>query len=227
MQKEIWQKEYKSLKNVPSSRRMRPSKVAVWLIKEFVSKKKIIPGKALDIGSGKGRNAIYLAKNGYEVVGIEIVEEAITFAKKEAKKKKVEGKVKFIKQNVGKKLVFKDKSFDLILDIWTMHLLNSKEREIYIKEIIRLLKPNGFFLFATMAADSKGAKELLKSSPGPEPKTYIISQTGVIERPFTEKELKSIFSPLKMFHLEKKKELVSAWGERYERVYYFGLMIKP
>ena len=136
MQKEIWQKEYKSLKNVPSSRRMRPSKVAVWLIKEFVSKKKIIPGKALDIGSGKGRNAIYLAKNGYEVVGIEIVEEAIKFAKKEAKKKKVEGKVKFIKQNVGKKLVLKDKSFDLILDIWTMHLLNSKEREIYIKEMV-------------------------------------------------------------------------------------------
>lgn len=43
-------------------------------------------GKSLDIGCGNGRNAIFMAKNGYESKGIDIAEEAILWAIKNAEK---------------------------------------------------------------------------------------------------------------------------------------------
>ncbi len=44
------------------------------------------PGRALDVAMGKGRNAIYLASHGFEVVGLERDEESIRVCKDEAKR---------------------------------------------------------------------------------------------------------------------------------------------
>jgi tellurite methyltransferase len=46
-------------------------------------------GKALDIAMGSGRNAIYLANNGFEVEGIDISEDAINAARRLAKENMV------------------------------------------------------------------------------------------------------------------------------------------
>jgi len=42
------------------------------------------PGKALDVGMGEGRNAIYLAKRGWEVTGIDRAEGALAVARQKA-----------------------------------------------------------------------------------------------------------------------------------------------
>jgi tellurite methyltransferase len=47
----------------------------------------IPPGKALDIATGKGRNAIFLAERGFEVVGIDISPIALAEAERWAKQK--------------------------------------------------------------------------------------------------------------------------------------------
>jgi SAM-dependent methyltransferase len=44
------------------------------------------PGKALDVGMGEGRNAIYLAKQGWKVTGIDRAESALAVARQEASK---------------------------------------------------------------------------------------------------------------------------------------------
>lgn len=43
-------------------------------------------GQALDIAMGTGRNALYLAKMGFEVEGVDISEEAVSIALESAKK---------------------------------------------------------------------------------------------------------------------------------------------
>jgi SAM-dependent methyltransferase len=45
---------------------------------------KVTPGKALDVGMGEGRNAIYLAKLGWEVTGIDRAEGALALARQQA-----------------------------------------------------------------------------------------------------------------------------------------------
>jgi SAM-dependent methyltransferase len=48
------------------------------------------PGAVLDVGMGNGRNAIYLARKGWKVTGVDISEEAMRQARREAAKLKVE-----------------------------------------------------------------------------------------------------------------------------------------
>jgi SAM-dependent methyltransferase len=44
----------------------------------------LTPGRALDLGCGTGRNAIYLARHGWEVTGVDLVAHAITQARERA-----------------------------------------------------------------------------------------------------------------------------------------------
>src|SRR6185369_17597872 len=46
----------------------------------------LIPGKALDLGMGFGRNSIYLAMNGWDVTGINMVDDDLPFGFAEASK---------------------------------------------------------------------------------------------------------------------------------------------
>lgn len=45
------------------------------------------PGKALDIGTGEGRNALFLAAQGWEVTGFDISDVGIKLAREEAQKR--------------------------------------------------------------------------------------------------------------------------------------------
>ena len=47
--------------------------------------KDLKPGKALDVAMGEGRNAIFLAKKGWEVTGFDIADEALDSLQKRAK----------------------------------------------------------------------------------------------------------------------------------------------
>jgi ubiquinone/menaquinone biosynthesis C-methylase UbiE len=203
---------------------MYPSRV----LKEFIESKtySIPDGKALDMGSGKGRNSIFLAQHGFEVEGVEFASSAVKMAQETVKKENLNDKVHFIEQSVGEPLPFKDENFSLIIDMMTMHLLNAKEREMYAGEVVRLLKPNGYFVFYTILAESPAAQDLFKSSPGPEPNSYIVPQSQMIEKTFTHNELQQMFKPLKVIKLEPRTQTTSAFGDVYERTYCYGIMTK-
>src|SRR5262245_4276900 len=47
------------------------------------------PGRALDIGMGQGRNALFLASAGWKVTGIDISDEGIRQAREAAAKRKL------------------------------------------------------------------------------------------------------------------------------------------
>src|SRR5688572_24775461 len=49
--------------------------------------KGIKPGKALDIGMGEGRNALFLAAQGWEVTGFDISDTGVKLALEEARKR--------------------------------------------------------------------------------------------------------------------------------------------
>lgn len=223
MQKDKWEKEYKERKDLPSSRTNKPSRALL----TFLENHTLEDGQVMDIGSGFGRNSIYLANLGRDVVGIEIAETAIKEAKNKATEVGVGDKTEFIELNVGdKEWPFEDNQFVLVLDMMVLHVLSKEERENYAKNLTRVLKPGGFFVFYTIAADSPAAQELFKSSPGPEPDSYIIPQSGMIEKGFTREELEKLFSPLKMEEFDRKTEFTPAFGDVYERVYYSCVMKK-
>ncbi len=227
-QLDLWEKEYEERKDLPSSQTMVPSRALreFWESEEI---KNLHMDSALDIGSGLGRNSIYMAaQNGFaHVVGVEIVDSAVDKARETIDELGLQNKITFVNQSVGDSLPFEDQSFDLIVDMMVMHLLDPNERAKYFAEIQRLLKPNGFFVFYTIAADSEAAKALFESSPGPEENSYIIPQSRMIEKAFTDDELIKAFPELNVIRLNHKTQLTPAFGDVYKREYISGVMKKP
>lgn len=87
--------------------------------------------KALDIGCGEGRNAIYLAELGLDVYAFDISEAGIEKLKKVAVEKRV--KVKAWVQDLTS-YVF-DKKYDVIICHGVLHLVEKYEWQRIIKEI--------------------------------------------------------------------------------------------
>lgn len=62
----------------------QPSDVPDHRLVELVEGSELMPGRALDLGSGTGRNALYLAGHGWEAVGVEMAGYAVEVARRKA-----------------------------------------------------------------------------------------------------------------------------------------------
>lgn len=109
-------------------------------LKRLIKEGKISGRKVLDACSGFGTQAIYLAKHGFSVSGVDISETAVSKAKERANKAGV--KVDFLKGDV-QNLPFKDGAFDFIFDRGCLHHQYNHELRAYLKEINRILKAGG------------------------------------------------------------------------------------
>ncbi len=110
---------------------------------ELVESGKIKKGKVLDTCCGAGTNGIFLAKKGFQVVGIDISSKAVEYAKKKAEQEKV--KIRFMVRNFLE-LPFNNEEFDFVLDMGCFHHVLIKDRNTYIKGVNRILKTGGKYL---------------------------------------------------------------------------------
>lgn len=100
----------------------------------------------LEIGAGTGRYSVFLAKEGYEVTAVELLEHNI-----EILKNKLDGteKMTVIQGNAINLSALADNTFDLTLLLGPMYHLYSKEEKILaLSEAVRVTKPNGYILVA-------------------------------------------------------------------------------
>ena len=102
--------------------------------------------KVLDAGCGIGGSSIFLAKKlGCEVTGISLSEKQVTQAKELADKQGVQEKTEFKVMNYCA-TSFPDKSFDIV---WGCEsVCYADDREQFVKEAWRLLKPGGRLVVA-------------------------------------------------------------------------------
>ncbi|UCC61868.1 MAG: class I SAM-dependent methyltransferase [Anaerolineae bacterium] len=101
------------------------------------------PGRALDLGCGTGTNCIYLARHGWEVVGVDFSVVAIRRAQRKARQAGVD--CQFYRGDVTD-LAFLAHPFDLALDIGCLHSLSPEGWGRYAAEVARLVRPGGLYL---------------------------------------------------------------------------------
>ncbi|MGE5224131.1 MAG: class I SAM-dependent methyltransferase [Omnitrophica WOR_2 bacterium] len=101
------------------------------------------PGRALDCGCGTGTNVITLAKNGWQVTGIDFAWKAIHTARWKARQAglAIDLHVDDVTRMAGVK-----GPFDLILDIGCYHSLPSASRPLYREKIAQELDRGGTYL---------------------------------------------------------------------------------
>lgn len=137
---------------------------------------------AVEFGCGEGRNAIYLAKNGIDVLAIDSSDVAIKNAKKNAGS--FQKNIKFTACDFLS-VDYANKTFDLAIDSGMFHHLAPHKRLQYRDLLKTVMKENGFFILLCFAADAGGADEV------DDLQFYLERNTGVA---FSEQRIRNFFS---------------------------------
>ena len=110
---------------------------------ELIETQAQAPGRALDLGCGTGTNVIYLARHGWETIGVDYVGKAISAARNKARQAGVNAQ--FFQHDVTH-LDFLAPPFDLAVDIGCFHSLNPEQHTNYVAGLVRLLRPGAIYL---------------------------------------------------------------------------------
>jgi len=186
MTMKFWQKEYKK-------------KNFFWGLKPWKGLKKVLKytfaGKALDLGAGEGRNSIFLAKNGFEVLAIDKIPEGL------AKIAEL-GCPKITTKTIDmRKFRFPSKRFSLIISTFTIDFLKKSEIETLIKKIKKSLLPNGIVYFCVFSVKDPAyckKKQIEKN-------TIYLPKLKLYQHFFTKDELRKMFEDFNIIYLRENR----------------------
>jgi SAM-dependent methyltransferase len=150
------------------------------------STKDVEPGRALDVAMGQGRNALYLAKTGWEVTGFDISSKGLAVARAAAERAGV--KIQAVLQG-WQDFDFGTEKWDLIVMSYAWVPIDDP---VFVKRLLAGLRSNGLLVFEHYLAEAPGAE------PG-EPKPNQL--------------LKLFGNDLRILHYEDL-ETASDWGGR-------------
>ena len=97
-------------------------------------------GRLVDLGCGNGRDALFFADIGLDVVAIDLSDAAIRMLQKLER-----GNPHFICGDIIKESVHQSKSYDYAYSRFTIHAINSKQEQLLLRSMYRALKPGGKF----------------------------------------------------------------------------------
>lgn len=104
-------------------------------------------GRALDVGCGEGVYAVYLAQQGFSVVGLDFVSDALGAARARAKQAGVD-----LELHEGDVVDFDPKqSFDVVLDSGCLHHMPKGKAGAYRARLDQWLAPGGDYVLVHFA----------------------------------------------------------------------------
>jgi SAM-dependent methyltransferase len=97
-----------------------------------------VSGRTITLGCGVGRETIYLAKKGFDVIGLDFSSTAINQARRRAKAEGLE--VPFIVDDLTN-LRHVHGTFDLVTDFGALNDMNEGARDLYMNNILQITHP--------------------------------------------------------------------------------------
>ncbi|RJP02768.1 class I SAM-dependent methyltransferase [Exiguobacterium sp. RIT452] len=98
--------------------------------------------RVLELGSGPGRNALYLAERGSQVDAIDLAQSSIDWANERANERQLD--VRFRQGNLFE-LSIEDGAYDFVYDSGCFHHIAPHRRHDYIRVVTDALRPGGCF----------------------------------------------------------------------------------
>lgn len=203
-QQRFWQHEHREVSALPSVTSNKPAEGVKSFVAILAQLNTNPPKKVIDIGCGKGRNAAYLARLGFEAYGMDYIEEAVQYANRQTCRKHSGQRIHLCVAAIDYPWPFLDNVFDLAVDYYSSIDIETLEgRAIYKAELMRTLKPGGYGLIAAPSVNDKWEQELLFSSPGSERNTTMWPGVGKFQKVYDEEELRDFYSDFKILSLRE------------------------
>lgn len=124
------------------------------LLEKLIARLNIVPQqKLLDVGCGMGETAIYLSKRfSLEVTGINLSEKQLEIARTRVQEENLTT-ILFKKEDALSLESFRDETFDIVWSLESCEQFLDKEK--FIQQSYRVLKPGGKLLLATWCSDKE------------------------------------------------------------------------
>lgn len=228
-QQQIWQQEHEQEATLPGIGLKQEPSSFVRLFVEYLKKKNVNQGKAIDIGCGKGRNAIYLAREGYEVYAIDYIESAVHDLKRLTKEAHLENKISAYTEAMDQPWSFEDNFFDIAVDCFSsIDVETKKGREIYKKELFRTLKSGGYAMVSAVSVNDEVEAELMRNHPGEEKNSVYWPANGKYQKNYDEEELREFYKEFTILELREIKRPNSIkLGKTYTATNLWAVLQKP
>lgn len=226
-QQHIWEKEHQKTNMLPKQSGTDPTSAVVRFVEFLQAKKYPLQGEAIDIGCGKGRNSLYLAKLGFDVYAVDYSKSALTLLENLAKKTNLEDSIHIKQYPIDKKWPFHDNFFDIAVDSFSSIDIETAEgRYVYKKELLRTLKPKSYALITVVSCEDELEKKMIKDHPGKEYNSCIWP-TGKFQKDYDENELREFYKDFIIISLEKIQKPAFKLGKRYTATNYSLILQKP
>lgn len=102
------------------------------------------PATFLELGCGAGNVALWMASQGFNAYGVDVVPEAVQWARDKARQAEVSAL--FAVADLGHMPMFQDGQFDCIFDGDCFHMITGDHRAACFREVWRVLKPAGLLI---------------------------------------------------------------------------------
>ena len=122
-------------------------------LQKLVGSGTVFPGRALEVGCGTGTNSIWLARQGFSVLGVDIAMEAIDIAN--SKKDGQSLSCEFAVMDFLRDEDF-PQSYDFVFDRGCFHSFDEEsDRKLFAAHVSRILSPDG--IWASLIGSTEGA----------------------------------------------------------------------
>ncbi len=179
----------------------------------------------LDLGCGNGKNLKYIVSHFCKQgIGYDISETAITMARELA----LDLPLQYETRSIAEPFNIPSNTIDIILDATSSNALNHAEREMFLSEVHRVMKPTAYFFTRALCLDGDtNARNLVRDFPGDEPSTYILPGTGMVETVFSKEDFMNTYEPLFNILKIEKTTGYQKWGNQsYKRNYWVAYLQK-
>lgn len=223
-QKAIWEKEHRNPYLLPTmdhdgSASSGTERFWQWLQKQELDWKDM---RGIEAGCGKGRNCIFLAKQGMGMTGFDFSQTAISAAHERSQKSGVQDKVQFIMHDATIQWPFANRSFIIGIDNFASSDIENLEGRTFVRdEFLRVLKPKACLFVYALSADDQFLKSDLVESLYAESNTYRYYATGKFEKAYSEEEILDFYRPFKLIEKERIEKTATFFNKEYQGKHFW------
>ncbi|HNQ26201.1 MAG TPA: class I SAM-dependent methyltransferase [Methanoregulaceae archaeon] len=172
------------------------------ILVRLVRNRRLVPCRTIEFGCGAGNYAVWLAKQGFDVTGIDISPSAIDLARENARREGV--RCTFVVADVLGDLPEVKGPFDFAFDWELLHHIYPEDRPRYVANVARLLRPGARYLSVCFHENDPQFGGSGK---------YRTTQIGTVLYFSSEEELRHLFAPSFTILALRAVAIRGKWGD--------------